>query len=94
MPRAKRLTPEQEAEMLFNLYHAGNDKATYELGCVMDNYIDPANRAYSDRKLFTLMYLSARAEGKDETVSAILRELQKGATPQEIAARLKKGGAR
>jgi hypothetical protein len=91
MPKNKRLTPKQEAEMLFDLYHAGDSETAYEIGCVLDEYVNAGNRVYSERKLFILTYLSARAEGEDDDVLAILSEIQKGATPKEIAGKLRDG---
>ncbi len=94
MPETNPLTPEQEAELLFEMCESLRGDDGIEFLCVLDDYVSAANRVYYEKRFFISMYLAARAEGEDETVSAILREIQKGTTPQEIARQLEKGGLR
>jgi hypothetical protein len=88
MPKTKKLTPEQEAEMLFDLYHTEDGKVGYEIGYVLDDYINAASSVYNEKRFFVPMYLDARTEDEGKAVRAILREIQKGTTPEEIASKL------
>jgi hypothetical protein len=102
---AKPSHAEQDADLLLNTMRAGGNNAGepgYEVGCVLDEFLNAANRVYAHRHIFTLMYLDAlKDEDRDgfealafARVKAILRQLKKGVTPAEIARQLKEGSLR
>lgn len=82
---------EKEAEQLFELMHSEDHRVVYEVGCVLDEFINGAARVYYSKQHFIPMYIEARAEGTDARVSAILRAIKQGVTPQEIARQLEAG---
>ncbi len=87
---AKPSKAEQEAEALFELMRSNDNQVVYEIGCVLDEYINGGGRVYYSLALFVPMYLSAREEkGRDAQISFILRELRKGTDPVEIRQRIK-----
>lgn len=98
MPKPTRA--EREAEMLYDFLehtkngNAGDGDPSYEVGCVLDEYINGAARVYHSRQFFVPMYAEARAQGSDTTVLAILRHIGKGTPPSDIGRMLAEGSLR
>lgn len=96
---AKPSRAEQEAETLFDFLarveHGGYDgDADYEVLCVLDEYVNGAQRVYASKQFFIPMYAAARAEGSDSRVLAILRHIRKGTPPSDIGRMLAEGSLR
>lgn len=86
--------------MLFDATHNGGGyegDPNYEFGCVLDEFMDAANRVYARRDFFRMFYADALQDQERDHFKAnafkrikfILRELKKGADPTEIALKLK-----
>lgn len=99
---AKSSQAEQDADVLFDIMKAGGHDAgepAYEIGCVLDEFINAANRVYLRRDFFTMMYLDALRDKKRDYFAAlafrrikgILRDLKRGVPAATIARQLNEG---
>jgi hypothetical protein len=108
---AKPTRAEADADLLFDIASGdGNNEGepAYEIGCVLDEFLNPANRVYQRRDFFRMMYLDALRDKKRDhfealaytRIKTILRDLKRGVPASTIARQLKektfykKGGAR